>query len=201
MTSREYSYLLHSLICCSDRDAWNLDWFDFIPFMSNQIMGSLWLLFRVLRHFEILWIHAGVFEFWFVTSLSRVPVPWTVFQLISPIGPHICVSESGQHWFRWWRVAYSAPSHYLNQCWVIVTWTLRNKRRWNFNQNTKRFVHENASENVVFEMAAILSRGRRVNPCPVEFILENRDSCKISFISQHWDGIVIWNMFSRKTRT
>ena len=40
--------------------------------------------------------------------------------------PYICVSESGQHWFRWWLVPYSAPSHYLNQCWVIVNWTIVN---------------------------------------------------------------------------
>ena len=55
--------------------------------------------------------------------------------------PHICVSEWGQHWFRWWLVAYSAPSHYLNQCWIIVRWTLRNTLQWNFNQNTKLFIH------------------------------------------------------------
>ena len=54
-----------------------------------------------------------------------------------PLVPHICVSESGQHWFRQWLVTYSAPSHYLNQCWVIVNWTLMNKLQWNFNQNTK----------------------------------------------------------------
>ena len=42
---------------------------------------------------------------------------------------------------------------------VIVNWTLRSKLQWNFNQNTKLFIHENASENVVFEKAAILSRG------------------------------------------
>ena len=29
------------------------------------------------------------------------------------------------------------PNHYLNQCWVIVNWILRNKLQWNFNQNTK----------------------------------------------------------------
>ena len=33
----------------------------------------------------------------------------------------------------------------------------------NFNQNTTLFIHENASENIVCEMAAILSRGRWVN--------------------------------------
>ena len=58
------------------------------------------------------------------------------------IVPCICVSDSGQHWFR-----YSAPSHYLNQCWIIVIWTLRNKLKWHFNQN------------IVCEMVAILSMG------------------------------------------
>ena len=77
--------------------------------------------------------------------------------------PHIFFSESGQHWFRQWLVAYSAPSHYLNQCWVIVNWTLRNKLQWIFNQNTKPFIHENASEYIVCEIAAILFRERWVN--------------------------------------
>ena len=36
-------------------------------------------------------------------------------------------------WFRYWLDAYSAPSHYLKQCWVIVNWTLMNKPQWNFN--------------------------------------------------------------------
>ena len=51
------------------------------------------------------------------------------------------------------------PSHYPNKCWVIVKWTLRNKLQWNFNQNTKLFIHTNTSEYIVCEMAAILSRG------------------------------------------
>ena len=38
-------------------------------------------------------------------------------------------------------------------------WTRRNKLRWNFNENTNLFIHENASENIVCEMAVILSRG------------------------------------------
>ena len=44
-------------------------------------------------------------------------------------------------------------------------WTLRNKPQWNFNKNTKLVIHENASESVICEMAAILSRGRWVNLC------------------------------------
>ena len=49
-----------------------------------------------------------------------------------------------------------------------ITWTNvdilpeLDKLQWNSNQNTKLFIDENAVENVVCEMAAILSRGRWV---------------------------------------
>ena len=39
-----------------------------------------------------------------------------------PLVPHIWISKLCQHWFIQWLVAYSAPSHYLNHCWVIVNW-------------------------------------------------------------------------------
>ena len=60
------------------------------------------------------------------------------------------------------QIAYLAPSHYLNQCWVIVNWTIRNKLKSNFNRNTKLFIQEIASENIVCKMSAILSSGRWV---------------------------------------
>ena len=40
-------------------------------------------------------------------------------------------------------VTYLAPSHYLNQCWLLVNWTLGSKLLWNSNQNTKLFIHKN----------------------------------------------------------
>ena len=40
-----------------------------------------------------------------------------------------------------------STKHYLNQCWRIVNWTLRNKLQWNSNQNTKSVIHENAFKN------------------------------------------------------
>ena len=50
------------------------------------------------------------------------------------------------------------PSHSLNQCWVIVNWTPRNKLQWNFNQNTKIFIHKIISEIVIWGMMVILSQ-------------------------------------------
>ena len=71
---------------------------------------------------------------------------------------HICVSKQGHHRSRKWLGAWSAPSHYLNRWWNIVNWTLRNKVQWNCKQNSCIFIQENACENVVWKMAAILSR-------------------------------------------
>ena len=58
----------------------------------------------------------------------------------------------------------SEPNKF-NQYSVIVNWTPRNKLQWNFNQNTKLFIHKNASENIVCEMAAIFSRGDELIVC------------------------------------
>ena len=45
------------------------------------------------------------------------------------------------------------------QCWLVANWILRNEFQWNMNPHAKLFIHENAFQNVVCEMAAILSRG------------------------------------------
>ena len=60
-----------------------------------------------------------------------------------------------------WLVTWSVPSHYLNQCWNIANWTLRNKLQWNFDKNSYIFIQENAFENFC-KTAAILSWPRCV---------------------------------------
>ena len=72
-----------------------------------------------------------------------------------PLVPLICVSELGQHWFRQCLGAKQAPSHYLNQCRLIVNWTLRNTFQCKLNRNCNIFIQENAFENVVYEMTAM----------------------------------------------
>ena len=58
----------------------------------------------------------------------------------------------------------TAPSHYLNQCWDIINWTLGNKHQWNLNQNSCIFIQEDAFENVIWKMVDILYRPQCVNP-------------------------------------
>ena len=55
-------------------------------------------------------------------------------------------------------VAWSAPSHYLNQCGNIVNLTHRNKLKWNIDQNSYIFNQGNAFEIGVCKMLAILFR-------------------------------------------
>ena len=72
-------------------------------------------------------------------------------------------SDAKMRRFRWWLGAWSTPTQYLNQCWNVVNWTPRNKLQWNFHWNSHIFIQENALENVVCEVASILSRPQCVN--------------------------------------
>ena len=83
---------------------------------------------------------------------------------------HICVS-----YLTIIGSAYGlAPSHYLNQCWNIVNWTLRNTLQWSFNRNSNIFIQENALQNVVCKMASILSRPQWVKSGLRETVAVNR---------------------------
>ena len=71
-------------------------------------------------------------------------------------------NPTDHHWFRQYLLAAQARSHELHQWWNIVNWTLRNKLQWNFNRNSNMFIQGNSLENVVCEMASILSQSRCV---------------------------------------
>ena len=92
-----------------------------------------------------------------ISNTLEIPHSWTMPLILLafsgtsltnlPLVLHICVSESV-------RLVSAEPLP--KPIWVIVNWTLTNKLQWNFNQNTKLFIHENVFENVVWKMAAIL---------------------------------------------
>ena len=67
----------------------------------------------------------------------------------------IVVNSYNHHWYRQWLGAWTAPNHYLNQCWNIANWTLGNKLLWNFKRIPCIFIEENVFECVVSDMAAI----------------------------------------------
>ena len=57
-----------------------------------------------------------------------------------------------------WLVAWPMPSHYLNQCCNIVNWTTRNTLQWDLYRHLHIFITENAFENVIRKLVAILSQ-------------------------------------------
>ena len=77
-----------------------------------------------------------------------------------------CVPRLGSltHWDRVTHICVGnltiigGSDNYLNPCWNIVNWDLRNKFHWNLKRNSYIFIQENAFENVICEMAAISSR-------------------------------------------
>ena len=105
----------------------------------------------------------------------------------------ICVSKISHHWFRQGLGACLAPSYYLNQCWLIVSWSLGNDIQWNFNQKFNIFIPENVFENVICKMMAILSRPQCVDDINYSFVFYT--------ILLHWNGTGGWNPFLMKMQT
>ena len=77
----------------------------------------------------------------FCVEFQRYPLKFHTKYLTHTLKDMIFI----QHWNykpkMVWRPVFdfnaspSAPSHYLNQCWVMLNWTLRNKLQWNFNKS------------------------------------------------------------------
>ena len=73
---------------------------------------------------------------------------------------------------------------------MLGYWTLRNKPQWNFNQNTKLFIHKNAFEITIWELAAMLSRGRWVNILRLE--QNGQHSTEDIFNAFSWMKIIVF---------
>ena len=78
------------------------------------------------------------------------------------------------------------PSHYLNRYLNIVYWTLR-KNQWNLNRNSYIFIHENAFQDLVLKMAAIMSRPQYVKPSLPRYIIH----CQPKFPCSVWIYLLV----------
>ena len=117
--------------------------------VSNlEIMGNMWIIMPISED-KMLWHHRVCHS----TALQLLNT-----KLVLSIKSSISIRALNP-----WLDAWSAPSHYLNQCWNIVNWTLGNKLQWKPNRNLYIFIQENAFENIVWEMVAVLSRPQCVN--------------------------------------
>ena len=87
-------------------------------------------------------------------------------------------------WFNLLRLSNT----YMLECWNIVNLTLRNKLQWNVNWNSYIFIQENAFENVVCKMAAILSQPQCVKHLFRDWILVGTIPLTAVFVEWVDDG-------------
>ena len=130
-----------------------------IEYITYKYMGSFpvlitlhqshcWFIFLLKPHFHAfnersiclqspseingtdMWLNSVVF-YWMQSPIHIIAL--THLPLVS----FVCVNELGRHRVMAWRC--SVPSHYLNQCWLIVNWTPGNKVQWTLNRNSVIF--------------------------------------------------------------
>ena len=91
------------------------------------------------RRQAIIWTNAGILLIrTFGTNFSEI---LSAIHAFSFKKMHLKMSSAkwrpfclGLNVLKYWLVACSAPNHYLNQCWIIVDKTHRNKFQWFLNQ-------------------------------------------------------------------
>ena len=118
------SYLHNRIFCAGKMASWYWNWLlvdtfhvrlHITPDWGDRTWGSL----IIMTHDES---DMGI---WGLT-INRNPAYHINLTHQGPV-THICISKLDYHWFRQWLVAYSTPSHSLNQSSDIVNWVLRNK--------------------------------------------------------------------------
>ena len=83
-------------------------------------------------------VHWLMAVFFIKLLIKNTTVPLTLCGLVTSYS----IDEEGTSLVHVMTCRLSAPSHYPNQCWLVVEWTLKNKFRWNMNQNTAIYIQE-----------------------------------------------------------
>ena len=97
--------------------------------------------------------------------------------------------DVGLHWLRYWLAALRHQAITWTNV-DIFRWTLRKKFQWNLNRNSNIFIEQNASEDVVFEMAAILSGWRSL--FIFIFLLKRHQPREQSSLNPAWCEATYW---------
>ena len=71
-------------------------------------------------------------------------------------------SNLGRHWLRYMAWCLAAPSHYLNQCWLMISEVLWHSPDSNFTENTQDICRWNGFEVYLFETVVKSARGQWV---------------------------------------
>ena len=173
------SQITDNSIICSDQEKRNIIALRYSPFMNEIHRWLLNSFHKGLKYVSISWrYHATdqelVFRrsqlnrkvtqnivrslpFWKMSKLQHPKRRWwiCIMYFINRSRPSDAYMR---HWIRLSVIqimACSPPSHYLNQCWFIVNWTLRNKFKWNYNLDLNIVIQENSFWYIISKMSAI----------------------------------------------
>ena len=132
----------------------------------------------------------GFFALRLNKRLSKQSWGWWFETLSRPLWCN-CNGKRGHHWFRYWFVARSAPSHYLNQCCYIISChhTARNKFQRKLNKIT----------------TILIKNDQKMSFCLVLNMLDMTDLIEwynsgwridknIHLIITSWDYLFSWNV-------
>ena len=110
------------------------------PLRQNNSRTSFWRNDNVIITSRVRWVqYIDSWRFVFIKRLIKnTTVPLTLCGLVTSYS----IDEEGTSLVHVMTCRLSAPSHYPNQCWLVVEWTLKNKFRWNMNQNTAIYIQE-----------------------------------------------------------
>ena len=170
-----------------------------VSLVHNELVNGNWLTWssRLRPTFNSSSPSAAYMLQWMGSALAQI-MAWYLFGA-KPSSEAICWdtaerwAQCVRHWVLQDRKSFFFFFHYLMQCWNIVNWTHGNKLQWNLNQNLYIFIQENASENVVCEIAAILSRGTWINwLIPWISRLDFKDTIFQSYFTYWYLQIFLW---------
>ena len=164
-----------------------LDFFSGIhPFwpirLTNRVQWCDPFVFSMVLAWASCWTNSWIAVYWrhHMTSLKNSGDCLTLHMRWQQVYykvrvTHIWVGKLGQHCFKYWLVACSAPNHYLNQCWVITNWTF-----W------EQTFYQESLENVIYKMVVILFCLKVVNNTCIAIhnMTVNKDYRKTSNISR-----------------
>ena len=157
-----------------------IQWLNFCPFFVKWWYIFLYNLFYLMS-----------FKNYLISQLNSGGLTYL------PLMPHICVHESTKALVQImaWHLFGAKPLYkpMLGYC----QWTLRNKLLRNFNQNIKNFIHKEASQNIICEMAAFYPGGDELTLKHLGTSLQNRILFSITVIFLYETGLVQW-IFSQQ---
>ena len=87
--------------------------------------------------------------------------------------------------------AWTAPSHYLNQCWDSVDWSLRNKLQWHFTGNRDIFIQEKMRMKMSIVKRRIFCLGLSV----LRVLLKHNDTAENGNSSTTVSALNMWSIF------